>query len=208
VTGQRFVLLHDGKGRLAVRYGAWSAFWLVGHVVGGAMVGGLLGWIGSHLPQAGRPAALAVLGVLCLLWASAELRLIRVPMPQWPRQVPRVWLGRLPWDVIALGYGVQLGSAVATRIKVTTTYAALACALLAGSVGAGVAIMAVFGAARAVPALIAGPLVASPAQSRRIAMQVDAYATAMAGANATVLIISGVLMVWTAWLAIAAVGRP
>jgi hypothetical protein len=182
--------------------------WIVGHAAGGAVIGALLGWAGSHLSGPAQWAGLGALCLLCLIWALAELRLVSVPMPQWRRQVPRTWLGRLPWDIVALGYGVQLGSGIATRIKVTTIYAALACALLAGSASAGAAVMAVFGIIRALPALLAGPAVASPERSRRMAARVDAYAAAVTGVNAAALIGAGIALSWTLWSALPGAGPP
>jgi hypothetical protein len=170
--------------------------------------GAVVGWIGSYLPLLMRITAVAVVGVLCAIWALAEIKLIAIPMPQWPRQVQRQWLGNIPWGLVALGYGFQLGSAVATRIKITTTYAALCCALLAGSASSGAVIMAAFAAARAIPALVVGPWVTSPDRSRRFAVALDSYAGTVARANATILLVAGILLGWTSWMAATGVGSP
>jgi hypothetical protein len=204
VTGLRFSSTRiDASGNVmpAMDYLVWSLFWILGHLLGGIAVGAVAGWLGSYLPALPRIIALAAVSLLCTLWAFAEIGLVRIPMPQWRRQVQRHWLGRLPWNLVALGYGVQLGSAVATRIKTTTTYAALCCALLVGSATAGVVVLMAFAVARALPALVVGPLVASPESSRRFAVKLSTYAETVAKMNAAILLAAAILLLWTAWLA-------
>jgi hypothetical protein len=206
VIGQRLTILRSASdaGRNArVSYGVWLTLWLAGHAVGGFAIGGVLGWLGSCISVSYRTAGTVLLSVLCLIWALAELKIIRIPMPQWPRQVQQLWLARLPWNLIAIGYGVQLGSAVATRIKTTTTYAALCCALLVGSAGRGGLIMALFGFSRAVPALLAAPLVASPERSIRFAIRLDSYSGMVDKVNAGTQIGAGVALAWSLLAAIA-----
>jgi len=182
-----------------LRFGGWSIMWLTGHILGGMVTGGALGAVGSLLPVRVRIASLAVLSLLCLLWALAELKIVKTPMPQWPRQVQERWLVRLPWNLIALGYGFQLGSAVATRIKSNIIYAALLCAVLVGSTLAGALIMALFGAARSLPALIVAPFVDSPARSMRFALRFDDYAGVAAKVNAGILVAAGVAVAFDLW---------
>jgi sulfite exporter TauE/SafE len=211
VTGQRFMMRQTGSEAdwaSLLRFGAWSIMWLTAHILGGIVTGGALGAVGSLLPGPFRIAALAVLSALCLIWALAELKVVKLPMPQWPRQVQERWLVRLPWNLIALGYGFQLGSAVATRIKSTIIYAALFCALLVGSPLAGAFIMAIFGAARGLPALIVAPLVDSPERSIRLALRIDDYAGAAAKVNAGILVAAGVAVAWDLWaLTVELIGR-
>jgi hypothetical protein len=159
------------------------------------------------VPERYQPAGLALFCILCLLWALREFRLIKLPMPQWQRQVQQQWLGRLPWNLLAVGFGVQLGCAVATRIKTTITYAALCAALLVGSPIRGAIIMGTFGVARALPALIAGPLVASPERSMRFAVHLDRYSTMVARAMAGVLMLAAAASAGGVWAAVAGMRR-
>jgi sulfite exporter TauE/SafE len=68
--------------------------------------------------------------------------------------------------VIGLGFGFQLGLAVATIVTTATVYVALAAALLGGSVAVGATIGVVFGLARALP-ILAARRVSDPARLRR-----------------------------------------
>jgi hypothetical protein len=192
---------------LFVLYGIWSMLWVVAHVAGGLFLGAGLGAMGMLLPTRYQAAGVALLSILCLLWALRELQLIKLPMPQWQRQVQQHWLGRLPWNLLAVGFGVQLGCAVATRIKTAITYAALCAALLVGSPIRGAIIMGTFGLARALPALIAGPLVASPERSMRCAVHLDRYSTIVARAMAGILMLAAVGSAWGVWAAVAGMQR-
>src|ERR1035438_3500380 len=105
-----------------LRFGAWSIMWLTAHILGGIVTGGALGAVGSLLPGPFRIAALAVLSALCLIWALAELKVVQLPRPEWPGQGQEGLPRGAPVNLNPVGYGVQLGSAVATRIKSTIIY--------------------------------------------------------------------------------------
>src|SRR5262245_1278491 len=102
--------------RARFRYGAWALLWIGVHAAGGGTLGALLGWFGSVLPSKGQAAGLLVLSVGCLGWGLHHLGVCRLPMPQIPRQVARPWMVSLPWSLVALGYGTQLGCGIATRV--------------------------------------------------------------------------------------------
>src|SRR5205823_6188804 len=110
-----------------------AACWVAGHAAGGVACGAVLGLAGAALPAGAASQGFALLAIACFAWSLRQFQLLDFPMPQWRRQVTREWMLRLPWDVVALGYGFQLGSAVATRITVSTTYAVLGSALFTGS---------------------------------------------------------------------------
>jgi hypothetical protein len=176
------------------RYGIWSVMFFVGHAAGGAGIGALFGFAGA---QPRQPMLVAAgLGVLCAIWATQEALSMPNRWPQWQRQVQRRWLGRLPWELIALLYGLQLGSAIATRIKIRSTYAALMSAMAVGSPVEGALIMAAFGVARALPALAIGPSAGSPDQALRRAAEIDSHARLVTRANAAALGIAAVVLVW------------
>ncbi len=182
-----------------LHYLLWTGFWVVGHLAGGAVVGALLGALGGMLGLPGAPLALIGLSLACLAWALRELGWLRLPMPSWPRQVNRFWMGRLPWNVVALGYGFQLGCGVMTRIKVATTYAVLACALLSGSVLWGAVILATFGLARALLPGLLGPWVASPMASLACSQAIDRQESHVRLLNGLVLLVAGLLLAAGSW---------
>jgi sulfite exporter TauE/SafE len=200
VSGLRLKMLRSGdRGPTLtmIFYAAWSALYLSGHALGAVVVGGMLGMVGSHWPLLPLlPRVTAAISILCLFWAVQEARLSANGWPQWHRQVQRHWLGRLPWTLIALGYGFQLGSAVLTRIKIRTTYAALMIALASGSAVAGATIMLGFGAARALPPLLQGPFVASPDRAIRLAVAIDRFDRTIIRANAALLAFAGLVLAW------------
>jgi hypothetical protein len=119
-----------------------------GCVLGGATTGLVLGALGSTLP------ALPVLllgGVACLLAAGADLVPGRRPVGR--RQVDEDWLGRYRGWVYGVGFGYQLGLGVVTVVTSAATFALLGLALLSQSAVLGLLLGAVFGGARALPAL-------------------------------------------------------
>ena len=196
VTGLRFRLLDpDGAGRVgpAFQYAGWSVLYLLGHAVGAAAIGAVLGWVGSQAPI--LPQMTLALGIVCLFWTFQEALMVPNGLPQWHRQVQRHWVGRLPWALVALGYGAQLGAAVLTRIRIRTTYAALLCAFLVGSAEAGMSVMVAFGVARALPALIQGPFVPTPDRALRFAVTLDTLHPKIVRANAVALLLAGAALV-------------
>jgi hypothetical protein len=177
----------------------WALLWVVGHVAGGAVLGAALGWAGALLSAGGQAIALALLGAGCLAGGLHQLGVIRLPMPQVPRQVPRHWLGRLPWSVVALGYGVQLGCGAATRIKVATTYAAFGFALLSGSAAAGALLLGLFGLARSLLPVVLGPGMASPTRSLGFAVDFDAHEKWVGKLNGVALLLTAALLAFWVW---------
>ncbi len=207
LRSQQLQAQYEGTGkrhRPWIRYGIWALLWVAGHVAGGVLLGAALGWLGSGLPPATQPAGLVVLSGGCLGMALHQLQVLRLPLPQLHRQVSRLWLVRLPWDLVALGYGLQLGCGVATRIKVATTYAVLGCAFLSGSALAGGFILGAFGAARSVLPVVLGPWVASPKRALSFALKFDDYAGRVGKLNGAVLLAAAGFLAGLAWHTLAA----
>lgn len=176
VTGLRFRLLADGGGGPSLpRFFLWSLVWVFGHALGGVVLGAALGWFGSGLEPALQPGAIVLMACTCFGLGMHQFGWLRWPLPQWRRQVRRQWMQELPWNVVALGYGVQLGCGVGTYIPVATTYAALSFALLSGSPPAGAMTMGLFGVARSLAPVAVAPYIASPLRSLRFAAAVDRY---------------------------------
>jgi hypothetical protein len=173
--------------------------YVVGSTVAGAVLGALLGLVGSpiesHLAGFAVVAAVAVVG----LALDAHAFGLRVPGPQ--RQVDENWLVTYRGWVYGSGFGAQLGLAFLTIVTSSATWVAFACALFAGNAAAGAAIGAVFGLARALPILSAAR-VRDPAALRalvrrleRVRPRVAVATTAVQGTAAAGLL---ALAIWSA----------
>jgi MFS family permease len=137
------------------------AFYVIGGTVGGAMIGATAGVIGGLLPPGAwrAPAAVAA-GLMGAAW---DLREQPVPSPH--RQVDENWLPRYRNWVYGLGFGLQLGSGVATIVVTAAVYTWMAFALLMGSPALGALIGSVFGFVRS-SVILQGRNATSPAALR------------------------------------------
>ena len=149
------------RGRRSTWWVTVSAF-LLGAALAGAVAGAALGALGALALPAGltwhaRAAILA--GALAL---AIVLDVVAHPAPGPRRQVDERWLDRYRGWVYGIGYGSQLGLAVATVVSSAATYVAMLAAFLAGGAPAGVLILGCFGAVRGLT-----PLVAARVRSQR-----------------------------------------
>jgi hypothetical protein len=155
------------------RWWLTTTAYLVGSLAGGLAVGTLLGAV-SVAVRAVVPTTAAV----ALLAAAAVAGLLadtgRLPLPSWRRQVDERWLTTYRGWVYGAGFGLQLGSGVATIVTSSVTYVVLAAAVLSGSVLAGAAIGATYGLVRALPVL-AFARVRTPGRLRKAMRRVDAW---------------------------------
>ncbi len=178
-----------GRGQ---RYAVTMTAYVVGCLLGGATTGLLLGSLGALLPAL---PVLLLAGTACLAAALADLRGVRIGR----RQVDEDWLTRYRGWVYGAGFGYQLGLGVVTVVTSAATLAVLAVALLTQSAAGGLLVGAVFGAARALPALAlgrAGTHVQLQGLARRLDQQARPFARATAGALAAggaVLLTGGAL---------------
>jgi hypothetical protein len=142
-----------GRGK---RWGITVGAHLVGAVLSGGAVGALLGLVGAA-PV--RTMSLEVrLGALAIATTAgvvldAHVGGLRLPTPV--RQVNEEWMSRYRGWVYGLGFGIQLGSGVATIVTTSAVYVTLAAAALSGGLGAGAAIGATFGLVRGATLLAA-----------------------------------------------------
>ena len=180
----------------ARRWSSTVAYYLVGSLAGGALIGGLLGLVGAGAADAGLrlsgTTVLLVLAALCLAGIGLDLRVAGLRLPTVHRQVNEDWLARYRGWVIGVGFGAQLGLGVVTIVTTATVYVALAAALLSGSFTAGLAIGGVFGLVRALPLLAARRVDTPPrlrAQHQRLARwEPRAHRSAVLVQAATVLV--------------------
>lgn len=191
-------LYAPGSGAERIGYAVWVLCWLIGHVAGGGLLGALLGWLGHVLPE-WRTAVLVLTAAVCLAYGLGHVALLRLPLPNLPRQVPRGWMCALPWNVVALGYGFQLGCAVATRITIASVYPVLALAFVLGSPVQGALILGVFGLARAILPAVVGPWVDSPGKSFYFATRFDMLGDRVSRLNGVLLLAALVVVAAAVW---------
>jgi hypothetical protein len=177
-----------------LNYISWMFSWIVGHLVGGMVLCGLLGFIGSIFSLSVLNFCLIFLGILCCLGTLHQFKIIHLPMPQFSRQVSRLWLTEYHQNFTAFGYGFQLGSGVATRIKTITTYVVIGFALCSGSLYNGALIGAFFGLSRAILPLILVGISATPGKSFVFSLKFNAYENLVRKINGLFLLLSGAIL--------------
>lgn len=158
------VIIPPGPGELLHRPAAYVASLIAftaGSIAGAAAVGGLCGAFGAWM-VAGRPVFAeplnALLVGLAVAYGLAELSGGTLPVPTGHWQVPRHW-GAYGQPAFALAFGVLLGAGFATIVPFIGYYVLLGRCTLAADPAWGAAIMALFGATRTLPLLVA-PLIA------------------------------------------------
>jgi hypothetical protein len=160
----------------------------LGATVAGALLGAVLGTLGSLLPGGFSDAARALLAAAVVLVAVAlDLQRAPRPAPGPRRQVDERWLDRYRGWVYGLGYGSQLGVGVATVITSAATYAALVCAVLSGTALGGAVIVGVYGAVRGLTPLLTAR-VHTPAQLMALHARLTRAEAPLARAGAGVLV--------------------
>jgi hypothetical protein len=136
----------------------WSvtvAFYLVGSVLGGTLLGTGAGIVGSFLRSAVRPSgALTLLVIGASALAALVIDSRRAAVPSLRRQVNEDWLRQYRSWVYGVGFGVQLGAGLATIVTSAATYLLVVVALLSPSLWLAVALGTLYGSARALPVLL------------------------------------------------------
>ncbi len=165
------------------RFPITVAFLVGGAVMASTAMGAVVALAGRELPLDGR-ARVEALAAVAAVGLLVDLRVIELPLPTHHRQVDENWLHRYRGWVYGLGFGAQLGLAVATIVTTSAVYAMVAAEALAGRAWAGAAIGAAFGLIRGTSVLTAAG-VDSPARliafHRRFrASEPTAHATALA----------------------------
>lgn len=129
------------------RFARTATAYVIGSTLGGLAIGALAGALGWLAAPSSRTAAVFVVAV-SLAAAAADLSLGGLRLPTVHRQVNEDWLTAYRGWVYGLGFGFQLGLGVVTIVTTAAVYAALADAVLTGSVWGGLAIGATFGLVR------------------------------------------------------------
>lgn len=149
-------------------WGLTVAAYVVGSVVGGALLGATSGLLGAIVLGHGgvdRPGVLVALALSAAIGATIDLGVAGLRVPTVRRQVNEDWLHRYRGWVYGFGFGVQLGVGVVTIVTSAIVYLMLVLAFLTASWPGAAVIGGVFGLARALP-IVATAGIATPARLR------------------------------------------
>jgi hypothetical protein len=153
MVGQIGPLVQVGRKKTAL------AFHVLGGLVGGALLGVFLGFIGVVLAEifgGGLDKAFAIAVPLCLAYAGlTDLGFLRFTYFSRMRQTPGSWPCALGHYPAMFAWGVDLGLGVTTRFAHQAVLVVPLAAVLTGSLWAAIAITAAYGAARAFAVVIA-----------------------------------------------------
>lgn len=140
------------------RRSRWALF-LVLHVAGAtvaaASFGALLGGAGALLDAPWGRAGPWIVALVAALYLVSEAIGIEVPVPQLRRQVPDWWRTFFPFGPAAFLYGVGLGVGFFTYLAHGTLVVVAAAAVAGGRPFVGAALLAPFGLARGLSAIVA-----------------------------------------------------
>ena len=189
-----------GERARRARWGLTVAAYLIGSLIGGAVVGTLAAALGGLLPTAWRESALAalVVGAALLVGLVLDVRAAGRGLPSWRRQVDEAWLTRYRGWVYGLGFGLQLGAGVLTIVTSSTVYAVLVLAAWSGNVWVGLVLGAAFGLARGLPVLALHG-VRAPADLHRFFLRLDSWATPVDRVARGSLVAVAVVVAGTGW---------
>jgi cytochrome c biogenesis protein CcdA len=181
-------------GRAALEKYVLLGIYTAAHVLGALATGTVVVSIGRMIPGPLHARGSTIFAASCLLLSLHEWRFIRLPLPEFRRQVPKRWRR---WSGLgAFLYGGVLGAAIGTRITAAAYYAFLLGVVLNGQLGCGAIAMTTFGLARALPVcILAAMQFQNAAKFLTSLMNVREV---MHVANGSVLLFVGLL--WEAWV--------
>ncbi len=178
-----------------------------------ALFGATLAWIGRALGAPWQRPGLLGLAAISAVYALGVLTRFRVPVPQLRRQVPDWWRTYFGRSFAALLYGAGLGIGFLTYVSYGTLVAVAFAAAASGRPGLGALVMAPFGLARGLSAIVSwrstdqersralvDRLAAAGDAPRRIVNGVALVAIAIAAGVASVRVGAG------SWASVAAAG--
>lgn len=153
-------LAERGRGH---RYRATAGWFIVGGIIGGCALGGTAALLALGVRALG-PSENVTLGVAAMaaLGASAsDLEFFGFRIPIHHRQVNERWLDQFRAWVYGTGFGLQIGSGLATYIMTAALYLLVVLAALSQSVAVAVTLGAIFGLVRGLAVLL-GRTITSP----------------------------------------------
>ncbi|MBF6611771.1 MAG: hypothetical protein IVW55_01415 [Chloroflexi bacterium] len=156
-----FVIVPLGKEAKEVRdWVVRVAMYTAASTLGAGLLAMLLGFIGHQfflLSGITLPWVAGVLGIISILYALRELKILHLPVPQVGWQVPKSWMrrSRLEGNIL---YGLVLGAGVLTFIPYASFLVLLAWEFVAGAVSLKAAVLLgmLYGASRGLPAALGG----------------------------------------------------
>jgi len=146
-------VVHGGR---RSRWGVVLALHVMGAVAAAAAFGAALAGVGSLLGAPWGAAGVGVVGGLAALYLAREALGVPVPVPQLRRQVPDWWRTFFSFGPAAFLYGMGLGIGFLTFLAHGTLVVVSAAAVVSGRPLLGAALLAPFGLARGLSALVAG----------------------------------------------------
>jgi hypothetical protein len=141
-------LAEQGRG---YRYRSTALWFVAGALTGGLILGAgtaMLAGLVALVDLSARGALVAG-GVLAVAAAAIDLGLLGPSIPHHRRQVNELWLGRYRSWVYGAGFGLQIGTGLATYIMTAAVYLTIGLAALTGSAWAAFGIAMVFAGVRA-----------------------------------------------------------
>jgi cytochrome c biogenesis protein CcdA len=128
---------------------------LAGAILSASLFGTVLGGAGGLARQlTENRLGVLLVAVIALAYSAHELGLIRLPTPEFHRQVPAQWRWQYAPPLAALLYGLGLGVGVLTHITTTSLYVVLMLILVLANPGVGAVVLAAYGVGRGLPILI------------------------------------------------------
>jgi cytochrome c biogenesis protein CcdA len=148
------------------RFVTAASWFIAGSLIGGATTGAVAGGLGQVVVPENAVADGIVIVVVALLGALFDAKVGGLRLPTIARQVDERWLQKYRGWVYGFGFGVQLGTGLATIVSSAAIYLMLVAAVLTRSALAGLAIGVAFGLLRGATLLL-GRRVRTPDELRR-----------------------------------------
>lgn len=179
------------------RFWATACWYVVGAVVGGALLG--LGCALVAVGFGGLDAPTSVAWSVALVASSvavlSDARIGGWSLPMHPRQVDERWVDRYRRWLYASGYGVQIGTGFATYIMTAGVYLVALLAVLTGSFVQAFAGGVVFGLVRGLCIVVAARA-RTPDALRLVIRRIDWWAGSSALVAAVACAAVGVIAAW------------
>jgi hypothetical protein len=145
-------VVHGGR---RTRWGLLLLLHTAGATASAAAFGALLGVVGALLGAPWGLASVLLVAVAAAAYLAREALGVRVPVPQLRRQVPDWWRSFFPFAPAAFLYGVGLGVGFLTYLTHGTLVVVATAAVAAGRPLTGALLLAPFGLARGLSAIVA-----------------------------------------------------
>jgi len=189
-----------GEASRGYRYRSTAAWFIVGALVGGAMLGGLMAALAAAVSafEASSVALLGVAAALAVLAAAVDSGVLGVAPPFLHRQVNEYWLGRYRAWVYGSGFGWQIGTGLTTYIMTAAVFLTVALGALTARPVAAFVVGIVFGLARGLAVLLTARL-RTTAELFAFHRRFDALTEPVRRAVIAIQLVVAVLAIGAAW---------